>query len=56
MRIALSALVATGQPSKIGRTWYVTVARRDGVAVTENTVVGFATKQAAMDFVNRVKP
>jgi hypothetical protein len=54
MRIALSALVPTGQPTKLGRTWYVTVARKDGVPVLSNTVVSFTTKTAAMAFASSI--
>jgi hypothetical protein len=50
MRIALSQLIATSEPTKIGRTWAVKVARKDGVQVGPNQVITFTTKREAQEF------
>ena len=51
MRLPLKDLVATGPARKIGSTWVVTVARRDGVDCGgDNVVVTFRTKGEAVAF------
>jgi hypothetical protein len=50
MRVALKDLFAAGPATKVGRTWVVPVARRDGGFCGLNTVVTFPTKKAAVEF------
>lgn len=52
MRVSLNELIATGQPVRVGRTWCVNVARKDGAPLGSNSLVTFPTMKAAVAFAN----
>jgi hypothetical protein len=55
VRIPLKALIAIGPAHKVGQTWVVEVARRDGVFCGPRPVVTFRTKREAVEFAKEVR-